>query len=117
MRTTKKEREQNARQFYSTFRNGVSKNAAIVIERAESSNPHISRCRFWAVPSVLGGMKPVVISESIRGIEGCFIEFLGTIKPGPQKTLYEDGFADWLKKTFGFEITYNDGLVIMLERD
>lgn len=117
MRTTFKERQQNARNFYSILRGGVSEKAAIVVERVKSGSPKISRCRFWAVPSALGGMKPVVIAESVLGVQGCFIEFLGAIKPGPQKTIYEDGFADWVKKTFGFKITYEDGLVIMLERN
>lgn len=116
MRTTKKEREQNARQFYSIFKMGYAKKAPIVVKRMESSNPNISRCRFLAVPSALGMASPVIIAESVLGIQGCFIEFLGAIKPGPQVTYYEEGFNDWVKKNFGFEITFDNGLVLMLEK-
>ncbi|MCC2253589.1 hypothetical protein LKD70_03910 [Ruminococcus sp. CLA-AA-H200] len=59
---------------------------------------------------------PVVISESTFGIEGCFIEPLEAIKPCIQKTYFEDGFTEWLKREYGFEITYKDGLVFILEK-
>ena len=119
MRTSKKERKENALKFYNMFMNSNCNKAAIVVSRTESkSNPYVIRCQFLAVPSTLAFMeKPVVIAESaILGIEGCFIEFLQNIKEIPQKTYYEDGFNDWLKANFGFEITYRDGLVFMLEK-
>lgn len=70
-----------------------------------------------AVASPLAFMeKPLVIAESVIGITGCFIELLDNIKPGVQKMYYDDGFNDWLEKTYNFRITYKDGLVFMLER-
>jgi len=84
MRTTKKEREANAKTFYQSFMAGACKKAAVVIERWQSQNPNESKCRFWAIASQLAYMSsPVVIAESNIGIEGCFIEFLGTIKGCP----------------------------------
>ena len=112
MRTTKKERKENANKFYNSFIGGNCKNAAIVVKRIDSSNPNINRCQFLAVVPPL----TLVIAESVIGITGCFIELLGNIKPGVQKMYYEDGFNDWLEKTYNFRITYKDGLVFMLER-
>lgn len=116
MRTTKKERKENANKFYNSFIGGNCKNAAIVVKRFDSSsNPNINRCQFWAVVPPL----TLVIAESVIGITGCFIELLENIKnikPGEQKMYYEDGFNDWLEKAYNFRITYKDGLVFMLER-
>ncbi len=117
MRTTKKERKENAKKFYNMFMNSSCNKAAIVVKRTESSNPNICRCQFIVVPSTLAFMEaPVVIAESIMGIEGCFMELLNNIKSGIQKTYYEDGFNEWLLETYGFEIIYKDGLVFMLEK-
>ena len=120
MRTSKKERKENAVKFYNMFMNSNCNKAAIVVERKESkTNPNVNRCQFLAVPSTLAFKeKPVIIAESnILGIGGCFMELLDFIKPCKQrKTYYEDGFNEWLKKTYGFEITYKDGLVFMLEK-
>lgn len=118
MRTNKKERKENANKFYNSFINGNCKNAAIVVKRFDSSsNPNINRYQFLAVASPLAFMeKPLVIAESVIGITGCFIELLDNIKPGVQKMYYDDGFNDWLEKTYNFRITYKDGLVFMLER-
>lgn len=120
MRTSKKERKENARRFYSIFMNSNCNKAAIVVERTESkTNPNINRCQFLTVPSTLGFMeKPIIIAESnVDGIEGCFMELLNFIKPCRQKKIYhEDGFNEWLLETYGFEITYKDGLVFMLEK-
>ena len=71
------------------------------------------------MPSTLAFMEnPVIIAESnVLGIEGCFIELLEFVKPCVQETYYEDGFNEWLKETYGFEITYKDGLVFMLEKE
>lgn len=117
MRTAKNERNKNAKRFYQTLMKGNCKQAAIVIHRPESTNPNIHRCQFWAVVTPLAFMeKPVVIAESVLGIPGCFKEFLNNVKPCIQKDYYDDEFNRWLKKTYGFEITYKDGLVFMLER-
>ena len=121
MRISKKERKENAGRFYNIFMNSNCTQAAIVVERTESKiNPNISRCQFLAVPSTLAFMEnPVIIAESnILGIEGCFMELLDFIKPCKQrKTYYEDGFNKWLMETCGFEITYKDGFVFMLEKE
>lgn len=121
MRISKKERKENAKRFYSMFINSNCNKAAIVVKRTESkTNPNINRCQFLAVASTLAFMEnPVIIAESnVLGIEGCFIELLDFIKPCIQrKTYYEDGFNDWLMETYGFEITYKDGFVFMLEKE
>ena len=119
-KTTKKERKENANRFYNMFMNSNCNQAAIVVERAESSNPNINRCRFIAVPSTLAYMEsPIVIAESILGITGCFIELLDNIKPGmgTKKTYFDDGFNNWLEENYKFRITYKDGLVFMLEKN
>jgi len=118
MRTSKKQRKENAVKFYNMFMNSNCNKAAIVVNKLNSSNPHVNRCQFLAVLSTLAYMEePVVIAESTLGIDGCFIEFLGFINPCPKKTYWEDGFNEWLKNTFNFEITYKDGLVFMFEKD
>lgn len=120
MRISKKERKENAIKFYNMFMNSNCNKAAIVVDRTESkTNPNINRFQFLAVPSTLGFMeKPVVIAESnVLGIEGCFMELLEFIKPCRQKTYYEEGFNKWLMETYGFEITYRDGFVFMLEKE
>lgn len=120
MRTTKKERKNNAKQFYAAFMNGCSTKAAIVVKRYDSTtNPNVNRVQFLAVPSGLAYGNPVVIAESnALGIEGCFIEFIGFIKGGiKQKTYFEDGFNEWLEENVGCRISYKDGLVFMLDRD
>lgn len=120
MRISKKERKENARRFYNMFMNGNCKKVAFVVERTESKvNPNIVKCQFLAVPSTLAFMEnPVIIAESnVLGIEGCFMELLEFIKPCRQKTFYEDGFNKWLMETYGFEITYKDGLVFMIEKE
>lgn len=119
MRTTKKERKENAKNFYNTFMNSNCNQAAIVVERTNSSNPNICRCRFLAVRSTLAFMEaPLIIAESVLGISGCFIEFLESIglDIGTQKSYFDDGFNDWLYKMCKFRITYKDGLVFMFEK-
>lgn len=74
MRTTKKERKENAKNFYNTFMNSNYNQAAIVVERTNSSNPNICSCRFLAVCSTLAFMEaPLIIAESVLGISGCFV--------------------------------------------
>lgn len=116
MRISKKEREKNAKQFYNMFMNGCNTKAAIVAKRINSSNPHVSRCQFLAVPA-FGWETPVVIAESNFGIEGCFIELFKFLNPGvEQKTYFEEGFDSWMKENFQCQITYKDGFVFMIER-
>lgn len=120
MRITKKERKENARKFYNTFMNSNCNQAAIVVEEPNSSNPSICRCRFLAVRSAFAFMEgPLVIAESGLGISGCFMEFLEFIVPGigTQKSYFDVAFNDWLYKTCKFRITYNDGFVVMFEKD
>ena len=106
MRTTKKDRKRNAVMLYSALKKNGGK-AAIYVENS----------RFMAVPFQNPIYSPMVIAEGgALGTEGCWIEFFDSILEGiPQKTLYEDGFKDWVKEKAGFDITYNDGKVIMIE--
>lgn len=121
MRTSKKERKENALRFYNMFMNSNCNKAAIVVQRSDSSNPNISRCQFLTVPSTLAYMEnPIVIAESTLGIDGCFRELLDFLNNGyeplEKKSYYDDGFNEWLNGIYGFEITYKDGFVFMLER-
>lgn len=113
-RTTKEERAKNARQFYALLQN--YKKAAIVIERNEStSNPYVNRVRFLTVVGSSSG-EPMVIAESPSlGMDGCFIELFQSLGSSRQVTMYEDGFSDWLRKSFHIRITYNDKYVMMFE--
>jgi len=114
MRITKKERQENARQFYQSLQNNGE--GAIVIERRESSsNPYINRTHFKAVCSVLRDTPKVIAESPALGAEGCFIEMLEAIKPGPQKCLHEIGFDAFLKAEYHLAITYDDGMVMMIE--
>ncbi len=114
MRTTKKEREKNAREFYQMFMNGNYCQAAIVVNRIKRST--INRCQFLTVKSSLAYMEnPVMIAESIMGISGCFYELLSFLKfSEQQKNYFDDDFNNWLEKNYNFKIIYKDGLVFML---
>lgn len=106
-RTTKKERKENANRFYNMFMNSNCNQAAIVVERTESSNLNINRCRFIAVPSTLAFMEnPRVIAESVSGITGCFMELLDNIKPrrGTEKYILMMGLTIGLKKCISSEL-------------
>ena len=116
MRISKKERQKNAKQFYNMFMNGCNTKTAIVANRMSSSNPHVSRCQFLVVPT-FGWGDAIVIAESNLGVEGCFMELFGFIKPElTQKTYFEEGFDKWMKENFQCRITYKDGFVFMIER-
>ena len=111
-RTTKKQRAENARQFYQVFKNLEHNRACIVVERNDSG-----RTQFKTVPSNVSEMKPIIIAESLGlGIDGCWIEFISNIYNGRQTTYYEDNFKQWLKEIIGIEITYFDGYVFIIER-
>ncbi len=112
MKTTKKERNENARRFYRTFKEGGCNEAAIVAWRTGS------RCQFLAVPSYLAfGEEPLIIAESNSGIDGFFKEFLDAVDHKPViKSYFDDDFNNWLSKEYGFWIGYRDGFVFMLEK-
>lgn len=116
MRTSKEERQFNAKCFFQEFVSGCSNRTAIVVEREDSkTNPNIHRCRFLA--KVSNGL-PVVISESVnQGISGCFEELIrsicGNVK---QKKYCEEDFNSWLLLKLSCRMVYNDGFVIILER-
>ena len=78
---------------------------AIIVQRGNT------KCQFLVKMSEM-----VCIAESTSVIEGCFTEFLSAILPCKQKLYHEDGFKEWLWKMYKFRVTYNDGLVILLER-
>lgn len=112
-RTTKEERKRNANNFYQLFNNHEENIACIVVERNDNN-----RTQFVTVPGSLNWSNPIVIAEnSALGVEGCWIELIKSIKGGIKQTTYfEDDFKEWLKETMGFEITYYDGLVFVLEK-
>lgn len=120
MRTTKKERKENAKNFYNTFMNSNCNQAAIVVERTESSNPNIIRCRFIAVPSTLAFMEnPIVIAESVSGITGCFMELLDDIKPRrgtEKKHILTMVLTIGLKKRISSELHIRTDLYLCLKK-
>ena len=115
MRTNAKERKSKARQWYSLLINSYNSKSAVVVQRYESLNPNISRVQLLAWNTI---GKPVVISESIHGITGCLCELLQNIKKlDTVRTYYENDFNDWLSENYNICITYNDGMVLMIERE
>ncbi len=115
MRTTKKERKENARKFYQSFLNGADR-AVVVIEKSSSAtNPYCNRVRFKAVCSLFKDEPLVIAEDNYLGIEGCFYELLDNIKRvSVQCGYYENGFADFLKKEYGLSVTYNDGMAMII---
>lgn len=110
-----KKRKSNARQWYSLLMNSYNSKSAVVIQRYKSSNPNINRVQLLARNTV---GTPVVISESIEGLTGCLCELLQNIKKlDTVKTYYENDFNNWLLRNYNIYITYNDGLVLMFERE
>lgn len=112
-RTSKKERKDNAINFYQLFNNYEENRACIVVNRNNNG-----RTQFLVVPGYLNFANPIVIAENaILGIEGCWIEFIESIIGKiQQKTYYEDGFKEWLTEITGFSITYYDGMVFIIEK-
>ena len=109
-RTTKKERNENARIMYQTLMN--SGKQAVLIERGTGQN---NSCQFKAV--VFKGEEPRVIASGRNlGAEECFIELFDALGAGRQVTMFEQGFNEWVYKTFKFRITYNDGMIMIFER-
>lgn len=115
MRTNAKERKINARQWYSLLINSYNSKSAVVVQRFESSNPNINRVQLLAC-NTIGA--PVVISESIDGIRGCLYELFQNIKQlDVVKTYRENDFKEWLSENYNIYLTYDDGMVLMFERD
>ena len=113
-RTNKEERKANARYFYQSLQ--TNRRMAVVIDRHDStSNPYVNRTQLLAVAGTMKGTPVVIAESSSLGVEGCFIELLQNIKDIPQTTMYENGFATWLKKNYGIVVTYNDGFVMIFE--
>ena len=115
-RTTKKERQTNAKRMYQLLMNGSNSRQAVVIKRSESSsNPNLNPCQLVVKLSKMES-EMVIAQDSALGLEGCFIELFNSLGHSIQKTMYEQGFNEWVYKTFKFRITYNDGLVMLFER-
>ncbi len=115
-RTTKKERKENARNFYSILMNGNCNKTAIVVRRIDSTTGYC-KCQFLSVISNVAWGNATIIAESMFGVEGCFKELLSNIRPDvEQKSYYDDDFNSWLEEKYKFHISYKDGLVYMLER-
>lgn len=109
-RTTQKQRTENAKAFNTMICEW--KEAAIVVERADTSNSNIVKTRFKAC--VVYGT-PIVIAESIEGISGCFREYFKSIGyQGKQTDYFDDNFNDWIYKEFDYTIEYKDGMVFMI---
>ena len=73
--TTKKERKENARNFYQLFKNYKENRACIVVNRNSSG-----RTQFLVVPGCLNTGNPVVVAEDASlGVEGCWMEFIRSI--------------------------------------
>lgn len=115
MRSNMKERKDNAKQWYSLLINGYNSKSAVVVRRYESSNPNINRVQLLAC-NVIG--TPVVIAESVDGKTGCFYELFQNIKKlNVIKTYHENDFNDWLLENYNIYLTYNDGMVLLFERN
>lgn len=61
---------------------------------------------------------PVVISESVNGVSGCLYELFQNIKKfDVVKTYHENDFKEWLSENYNIYLAYDDGMVLMFERD
>ena len=115
MRVNAKERKSNARQWYSLLINRYNSKSAVVVQRYESSNPNINRVQLLAC-NIIG--TPVVIAESTDGLTGCFYELLQNIRQlDVIRTYHENDFNEWLLENYNLCLTYNDGMVLMFERE
>lgn len=116
-RTTKKERQENARKIYNALLQSYHNRITVIVNRTDSSNSNVSKCQFLAVNPLSGSDKPIVFAESNWGMTGCFNEFISSFYDGVQKGCFEEGFCEWLLKTLHFRITYNDGYILTLEAE
>lgn len=135
MRTTQKERQNNARNFYN-FIKSANKNTrfAIIFKKSYSkTNPNIIRSQMIATQPLVG-QPPCIIAESILGYSNCFHEFLKSIgikefssdevcdilhsnyivmTPHDREVLFQ---RQKLENQLGFEIDIIDDYVMLLER-
>lgn len=116
MRVTKADRKKNAREWWNNEYN--NKKLAFYIERKESSNPNICKTQFIARTHGFGfDCANEVIAESNFGVSGCFNELFSSIA-GKNVSIeyYSENFASSLNKELKCKITYNDGLIVMIEK-
>lgn len=116
-RTTKNERQENARKVHNALLQSRCNKIAVIVNRTDSSNSNVSKCQFLAVNPLSESDKPIVFAESNWGMIGCFNEFVSSFYDGEQKGYFEEGFREWLLKTLHLMITYDDGYVLMLEAE
>ena len=114
MRINAKERKENARKWYLSLLYGCNSKSAVVIKKYESQNPNINRVQLLACNTI---GTPVVVAESIHGVDGCLYELFQNIRRlGIVRNYHENGFSEWLIENFKLYLTYNDGMVLMFER-
>ena len=114
MRVNEKERKNNARHWYSCLINSYNSKSAVVVHLCEDA-PNINRIQLLACNAI---GTPVVIAESEDGISGCMRELLQNINPSTTaKDYFDDDFKEWLLENYHLYLTYNDGMVLMFERE
>ena len=120
MRTTKKERNDNARRFYYAFISSYRSKAAIIVLWKKSKKTNVVKTQFLASPSpIFCNDNPMIIAESKLGIDGCFNEFLSAINLQPAsdiKSYSESDFEPWMAQNYKFCISYQDKMVLLLEK-
>lgn len=136
MRTNKKERKYNAREFYDFIKSSYRYNSfAIIFEKNYSkTNPNIIRTQMIATNPSFDEKLPCVIAESNLGYSNCFYEFLknvgiknfsiddileilhigSTIMTEHDKEVWNK--RKELENQLGFEIRIIDNYVMLLER-
>lgn len=50
-RTTKKERQENARKIYNALLQSYHNRIAVIVNRTDSNNPNVSKCQFFSCKS------------------------------------------------------------------
>ena len=104
--------------------NGYGKKSAIYIKRESSkTNPYVNRVQLYGVVA----SNPVIIAESAtEGVRGALLEFVSFLNLNSlksDKNVYNYMYIDkeetntFLRHYFSTRISYDDGMVIMLERD
>ena len=136
MRTNKKERKYNAREFYDFIKSSYRYNSfAIIFDKNYSkTNPNIIRTQMIATNPSFDEKLPCVIAESNLGYANCFYEFLenvgiknfsiddileilhigSTIMTEHDKEVWNK--REELENQLGFEIRIIDNYVMLLER-
>ena len=119
MRITKKERNQNARRVYSSLQNH---NKAIIttVRGSSTTNSHVNRVQIIGVSDL--GEQVIIGETATEGRMYAFLEFLKAIKPVTisytkiNEILYDRAkLNNWLNKEYGFRITFDDQVSMMLE--